>query len=314
MSIRPLDFLDLPLIARYHNDVMTLDSARALTRGQPLGAVGLLSYVNPARQIYAALADGQNDPLFGGIIHTREESFAKLLYLAPASHLDDERLPALLEHLAAQAGAWRAHHALAEVEEGSRVFLALRAAGFSVYAWQRFWDATHLAQAESTLPDERSERSERGWRKLRALDLPTAQNLHYQIVPPLLHPIEPAPRRAAGFIDDEQFKSYASLTAGMYGIALTPFIHPDERRVSEKIFALAASLPDRRGRKIYICVRSYQAWLEPVLEDLGARPLPRQAVMVKHLARLVKAEQSARLPAASVAAQPSQVSRIKTDE
>jgi len=161
------------------------------------------------------------------------------------------------------------------------------------------------------LPEERGAGA---WRKLGALDLPAAQNLHYQIVPPLLHPIEPAPRRALGLIDDENFKCYASLTAGVYGIALTPFIHPDERRVSAKIFSLAANLPQRRGRKIFMCVRSYQAWLEPVLEDLGARPLPRQAVMVKHVARLVKAEKSARVPASSVTAQPSQMSRIKNNE
>jgi hypothetical protein len=45
-------------------------------------------------------------------------------------------------------------------------------------------------------------------------------------------------------------------------------------------------------------VRSHQAWLEPVLEDLGARSGAPQAVMVKHLARLVKD------PLTAVAAQP----------
>ena len=51
MTIRPLDFLDLPTITRYRNDVLTLDSARALTRGHPLGAMGLLSYINQARNL-----------------------------------------------------------------------------------------------------------------------------------------------------------------------------------------------------------------------------------------------------------------------
>ena len=49
MSIRSLDLLDLPIISRYRNDVLTLDSARALTRGHPLGAMGLLTYINPTR-------------------------------------------------------------------------------------------------------------------------------------------------------------------------------------------------------------------------------------------------------------------------
>jgi hypothetical protein len=35
-------------------------------------------------------------------------------------------------------------------------------------------------------------------------------------------------------------------------------------------------------------VRSYQAWLESVLEDLGAQPGPRQAVMVRRLVKTIK--------------------------
>ncbi len=305
MTIRSLDLLDLPIITRYRNDVLTLDSARALTRGHPLGAAGLWAYVNPTRHLYAAIANGGESALLGGVIHTRGDSFAKLLYLAPSSHLDQRQLPSLIEHLAAQAGEWSAFHVLAEVEETSDVFPALRVTGFSVYAWQRLWDVSRIEKTES---DARA-----GWTRMRSIDLPAAQNLHYQIVPPLLHPVEPAPNRALGFIADEA-KCYASVTAGMYGIVLTPFIHPDEHHVSEKLSALIENFPDRRGRKIYLCVRSYQAWLEPVLEDLGAQALPRQAVMVKHLTRLVKVAQPARVVPSTVGVQPSRASRMKTDE
>jgi hypothetical protein len=313
MSIRSLDLLDLPVIARYRNDVLTLDSARALTRGHPLGAVGLLAYVNPARHLYAAIANGGETALLGGVIHTRGDSFAKLLYLAPASNLNHDQLPALLEHLAAQAGGWNAFHVLAEVDETSNIFPALRMAGFSVYAWQRLWDVSQIEKTGSTLPVENA-RGVSGWRRTQSVDLPGVQNLHYQIVPPLLHPIEPAPNRALGFVCPEQTKCYASVTAGMYGVVVTPFIHPDEQNVSEKIAALVTNLPDRRGRKIYLCVRSYQAWLEPVLEDLGAQALPRQAVMVKHLTRMIKAEQAVRAVPSNVTVQPSRVSRMKIDE
>jgi hypothetical protein len=313
MTIRSLDLLDLPVLARYRNDVLTLDSARALTRGHPLGAAGLLSYVNPARHLYAAIANGGESALLGGVIHTRGDSFAKLLYLAPSSHLDLRKLPAMIEHLATQAGEWNAFHVLAEVEENSDVFPALRATGFSVYAWQRLWDVSLIEKTASN-SNSGSERGEVEWKRTQSIDLPAVQNLHYQIVPPLLHPVEPAPNRALGFVHADNMKCYASVTAGMYGIVLTPFIHPDERNVSEKLSALVANLPDRRGRKIYLCVRSYQTWLEPVLEDLGGQALPRQAVMVKHLTRLVKAGQSVRTVPTNVTVQPSRVSRMKTDE
>jgi hypothetical protein len=71
-------------------------------------------------------------------------------------------------------------------------------------------------------------------------------------------------------------------------------------------------LPDRRNRPVYVCVRSYQAWLEPVLADLGAKAGQRQAVMVKHLARLVKDPAVARATQpAGVSVQPSRMSKIE---
>jgi len=306
MAIRSLDLLDLPTIARYRNDVITLDSARALTRGHPLGAMGLLAYVNPTRHLYAAIANGGNAALMGGVIHSHGETFAKLLYLAPSSRLDDPELPALLEHLVIQAGEWNAFHVMAEVDESSHIFPALRTAGFSVYAWQKMWDVSQIEKAGAT-PSP-------AWRRMNSVDLPAVQSLHYQIVPPLLHPVEPAPRRMIGFVCSENLKCYVSLTAGMYGIVLTPLIHPDENNVSEKIAALVANLPDRRGRKVYLCVRSYQTWLEPVLEDLGAQASQRQAVMVKHLARMIQDGQLARAVPASVNVQPSRISRMDIDE
>ena len=305
MSIRPLDLLDLPTIARYRNDVLTLDSLRALTRGHPLGAMGLLAYINPARHLYAAIRNSDGSTILGGIIHTRGETFAKLLYLAPSSKLDDPNLPALIEHLAAQAGEWQAAHVIAEVDDTNDVFPALRMAGFSVYAWQRVWDVSQLEKTESV--------DGSGWKRIQSVNLPAAQSLHYQIVPQLLHPIEPAPKRPEGFIHAEA-RCFASVTYGVYGIVLTPLILPDEGGVSEKISALVTNLPDRNGRPVYLNVRSYQAWLEPVLEDLGAKASQRQAVMVKHLARLVKDGQPARVVPANAGVQPTQMSRIDVDE
>ncbi len=306
MSIRPLDLLDLPNLYRMRGEAVSLDTARTLTRGSPLGAVGLLAYVNLARHIYSAIANGEDGAsVVGGITHTRGESFAKLLYLAPSSRIDHPALPTLIENLSAEAGAWGAFHVLAEVDETSDVFAALRRAGFSVYAWQRMWDISQIAGSVSG--------SE--WKRMNSIHLPAIQNLYYQIVPPLLQPVEPLPERAHGWISDDVPRGYASSTAAIYGIALTPLIHPDTSDVGGKLVSLINSLPDRRNRPVYLQVRSYQAWLEPVLEDCGASAGPRQAVMVKHLARWVKDEQKARnSQPASVSVQPSRVSRLEKRE
>ena len=304
MTIRPLALLDLPQLYRYREEAIGLDTARTLTRGNPLGAGRLLAYMNPARHVYSAVANGENDSVLGGIIHSREDPFAKLLYLAPQSNLDHPELPALIENLAAQAGGWGAFHVLAEVDETGDVFVPLRKAGFSVYAWQRMWEISGEAESISGLE----------WTRVLSIQLPAVQSLYHQIVPPLLHPIEPQPKSAIGWISNDGAKCYVSVTHGVYGIVLTPLIHPEATDVSAKLAALINNLPDRRNRPVYVCVRSYQAWLEPVLADLGAKAAARQAVMVKHLARLVKEGQTVPAVPSGVSIQPSRVSKAEQNK
>ena len=302
MSIRSLALLDLPFVYGFRDEAIGLDTARTLTRGNPLGAVGLFAYVNPARHIYSAIANGGSDSVLGGIIHTRDESFAKLLYLAPSSQLGHPGLPELIENLSAQAGEWGAFHVLAEVDETSDAFVPLRRAGFSVYAWQRMWEVSDMVESNSNF----------GWTRVRSINLPAVQSLYHQIVPPLLHPVEPQPRNAVGWMCNEGAKCYVSVTHGAYGIVLTPLMHPEAADVSLKLASLMRNLPDHRNRPVYVCVRSYQAWLEPVLADLGAKSGPRQAVMVKHLVHMVKDAALARATQpAGVSVQPSRVNHIE---
>jgi hypothetical protein len=303
MSIRPLAILDLPQLYRFRDEAIGLDTTRALTRGNPLGAVGLFSYMNPVRHIYSALANGDERNVLGGVIHSRNDTFARLLYLAPVSQLDHPHLPELIENLSAQAGEWGAFHVLAEVDEVSDAFVPLRKSGFSVYAWQRMWDVSEVANQVSAESE--------AWSRVRSIHLPAVQGLYHQIVPPLLHPIESQPKTPIGWLSNDGAKCYVSVSHGMYGIVLTPLIHPEATNVSEKLSALISNLPDRRNRPVYLCVRSYQAWIEPVLADLGAKAAERQAVMVKHLARMVKETQTAPSVPSGVSVQPSRVSRVE---
>ena len=301
MTIRPLAILDLPQLYRFREEAIGLDTARTLTRGNPLGAARLLAYMNPARHVYSAIANGEHDSVLGGIIHSREDAFAKLLYLAPQSNLGHPELPALIENLSAQAGDWGAFHVLAEVDETGDVFVPLRKAGFSVYAWQRMWEISNGTESSSSFE----------WTRVRSIQLPAVQSLFHQIVPPLLHPIEPQPKTPIGWISNDGAKCYVNVTHGVYGIVLTPLIHPEATNVSAKLEGLINNLPDRRNRPVYVCVRSYQAWLEPVLADLGAKAAARQAVMVKHLARLVKEGQTTPGVPSGVTVQPSRVSHVE---
>ena len=302
MSIRSFDLLDLPTLYRYRAEAVSLDASRALTRGSPLGAVGAMAYMNPQRHLYSAVCSDEGEMLLGGILHTNGESVARLQYLAPASHMGHPALPELIENLSAEAGTWGAFHVIAELDETSEAFAPLRRAGFSVYAVQRMWDV-------SGLPTNGADNT---WPRMRSANLPAIQNLHHQIVPPLLQLVEPAPRRATGFICNEGGTCYVSVASGLRGVVVFPLIHPDATNVPAKLQSLIQHLPNRGGRRVFVCVRTHQAWLEHVLEDLGAKAGPQQAVMVKHLTRLAKDEQSVRAAQpARVSVQASRVSRMQ---
>jgi hypothetical protein len=301
MTIRPLDLLDLPTLYHCRGEALSLDTTRALTRGTPLGAMGVLAYMNPQRHVYSAVATDDGSTLLGGIIHANGESFARLLYLAPASRIEHPDLSGLVDNLSTEAGSWGAFHVVAELDEVSAAFAPLRRAGFSAYAGQRMWDVTALISADA----------DNKWPRVQSVNLPAIQNLYHQIVPPLLQPVEPVPRRAVGFICSEGGTCYASTSSGLMGVVVFPLIHPDAKDVPAKLTSLINHLPNRGGRPVYVCVRTYQAWLEHVLEDLGAKAGSQQAIMVKHLARMVKEEQTVRAAQpARVSVQASRVSRI----
>lgn len=281
MKTRPLDILDLPTIARYRNQALSLDASRLLTRGNPLGAGGFLSYFNPVRHIYTCVAQENGTTLLGSVIHTGQDAFAKLVYLAPTAELTHVGLVDLIENLASEAGKWGAFHLRAELEETSEAFPSLHKAGFSVYASQRIWDISHLA------PGPSNER----WAPAQPINLTAIQSLHYLITPPLLQPVEKTPKQASGLVSTDGVKCYVNMIRGPRGILLMPLIHPETTDVAERLVSILNHIPTRGNRPVYLCIRSYQEWVEPILNELGAKVSPKQVVMVKHLARIIKDEQ-----------------------
>jgi len=281
MTVRPLDLLDLPSLARYHHSLLSLDSARMLTRGNPLGPAALLSYLNPRRFIYTAIASENGRSLMGQVTRMESEASARLTFLAPAEEADALVLP-LAESLAAQAGEWGAFHLLADVDEGAPAIRPLRQAGFSMFAWQRIWKMA-LPETDGISP---------GWRQVESVDWPAVQSLHNQIIPALLQPIEMLPKQAEGLIfrSGPDLQAYARVSSGPAGVWLEPFV-PPECECTPMLGALISAIGRSYRRPVYVCVRSYQAWLESVLEDLGGQAGPQQAVLVKHLAKLQKSEQ-----------------------
>ena len=182
---------------------------------------------------------------------------------------------ALIDHLTAHAGTWRARQIVAEINEAHPLFQSLRQCGFSVYSRQRIWDLSEISPPAGLSPL---------WRKEEEIDSIPIQNLQREIVPQLLQPVEFFAHSSSGMIcQADELLAYVDSTYGSQGIFLRPLIHPNTDDMREKLLSLLVSLPNRRALPVYLCVRSYQTWIEPILEDVGAKASERQAVMVKHL-------------------------------
>ncbi|MFA5873627.1 MAG: hypothetical protein WC832_06650 [Anaerolineales bacterium] len=288
-------------MSRYRRDVLPLYSARILTRGNPLGAMAMLSYLNPRRYIYTAVASKNGDSLMGQVILKGDETSARLTFLAPMENINGLTL-SLLDHLTTQAGEWGAFHLLAEVDENSPVFRSLRQAGFAMYAWQRVWKLPKLEK-----PDEES-----SWREAEETDWPAVQSLHGQIIPALIQPVDALPKQASGLVcrPEGNLLAYVAVNSGPAGVWIQPLVPPDSGCGPERLAGLAGW----GSRPVYVCVRSYQAWLETVLEDLGAEAGPRQAVMVRRLAKFQKAEEKVSAMNKVLAKPVAPVSRVENEK
>ena len=144
INVRSFAWHDLITFYRYRRQVVSTNSAQALTRGSPVGPMAFLARLNLALGSYTCVAPASNGsmPIIGHMQYTAGERSARICFLMPEEALGQPNLSHLLERLCEQAGAWGAFHLLAEAEENSCTLEGLRRSGFSVYAWQRIWKFT----------------------------------------------------------------------------------------------------------------------------------------------------------------------------
>jgi hypothetical protein len=294
MSIRRFEWRDLPTLRRYRPQSVYLHSTLVLTRGPLLLSGAMLSSLAPGVGIYTMVSseDGRRHPVvIGQVMQAAGSQCAQLTFLTPENALESDHLPPLLEHISAKAIGWGAFRLLADVDEHSSAFDALHQAGFAIYARQRIWQLSGPSAAKPGL---------KSWRAARQRDLIAVRSLYNNLIPGLVQQVEPfPPERLHGlvFCQEGELKAYVELKYGRRGIWAQPFIHPDAEVVAGHLVELFQNLPHRRSRPVYVCVRTYQSWLEPAIEDLGGNPGPRQAIMVKHLAVPQKALRPYAIPA-----------------
>jgi hypothetical protein len=294
--IRPLRLRDLGLLNAYRHRGLFLDSVPTLSWGReivPLGAV--LSTVSSLSGVFTSLSvnEGKEPTLLGQVVHNAGSAFAHFSFLAPNDALDSAALPELLEHLISQVGSRGAHSLTAELEESDPAFTALRQAGFALYAHQRVWQLDTVSAVNG---------ASFNWRAAQASDKLAINLLGSSIVPGLVQQVEPAAwDEDSGYVlyQDAELSAYVSVRSGPRGICLQPFVHPDAANMEDEFLALSNSLRPNIRRPIYLAVRSYQNWLEPVMQSIGAQAGPTQTLLVKRTTRRVKMKETQAIIAAT---------------
>jgi hypothetical protein len=188
--------------------------------------------------------------------------------------------------MAAEMGKLGALHILADIDERSQVFELLHRVGFAIYGRQRIWrmDGKPTCETEAAM-----------WTSCRSKDIIGVRTLYCNIVPGLVQQVEPpAKKDLKGFVyyKDGNLQAYVELRYGRNGIWVQPFIHPDAAGFECYLGRLLGELPGRGNRPLFICIRSYQSWLDAAFADMGAQPGPTQAVMVRHLVAAQKVNQA----------------------
>lgn len=265
---------DVSQLIRHQKNVMGLDTALELTRGNPAGVRAMLSQLHPARESTTLVANSDDGSvLLGQVTHIINERPAYLTFLMPESAACGSILIDLLDELISQAGYLGALNILADAEDNHPAFLCLRKAGFSIYGWQSVWK----------FPPGAGQREP--WQAVTSLDDVAVRNLFQLVVPPLVQSAEPLPSDLPkGFLFRRKgdLAAFARVLTGPRGVFIQPVFHPSAENISDLLCGLRACFLTT-GKPVFLAVRSFQAWLEPVLEDLGAESFSRRSQLVRYL-------------------------------
>lgn len=298
--LRPFTIRDLSLWQAASGQAVFLHPQSLLTQGP--GAILRGAFFSPLSALsgiftYVHHVEGNSGAIIGQVAHFQGSQIAHCRFLSPKSALSSRSLPDLLDGLLKQIGSRGAHSLIAEVDEDSPAFGALRQNGFSIYARQQIWK---IEQANATSSESSS------WRHALTPDELAVQILRNGLVPGQVQQIEAAKESVDGYVlyRDEQLLAYVEVKRGPRGIWVQPFVSLDAEPFDAALSDLLARLRPRARRPVYICLRSYQEWLQSSLSKLAASPGPYQAVMAKRTTLPLKVEEARRIPVASRSAEP----------
>lgn len=278
--IRSFDWRDFGLVRRLSERGVCFDSEAALTRGAHTLQSAVLAFLTPGVGLPTYILHHDEQDGFGQLRHHNGDDNAHLTFLAPC-YDGSAAWERLVEHLCLEAAGRGAHNLVAEVDENSDEFEALRGFGFAIYTRQRIWRREKPHPPVTAIVQPRL-------RPQTGVDSFGIQALYANIVPRLIQQVEPPPSRyGRGFVLEEagEIAAFFDVSRGPLGIWIQPYLHPSVSNQATILLAdLLCRFTERDSVPIYLCARSHQEWLRTPLIDLEFSPWADQAVMVKRLA------------------------------
>lgn len=273
--------VDLPLIQRLKASGTVLDSELGFTRDARGPNSLLLSSLLFPRGVYTLVARSETQPVVGQIRYRSDDQIAHIVYIAPSldDNTEDTVWLHILDAMAREAGKHGAHSLVAEIEITSNLFETLRTAGFATYARQMIWRHEPI---DWDIADDIIELEEANNDNQLSI-----MSLIANTIPPILQQVTAPPSDMDGLVyrKDGRIEAFIGISEGTDGVYLLPFIHPDMLdRAAEIITATIVQINRARKVPIYVCIRTYQAWLNHIMKKLKFEEWIEQAVMVKQIA------------------------------
>ena len=259
--------------------MQSLDTVRFFTRGEPLNLRNVMQRVASLVEQEAFIWEGESGQgCYGQIEKRQNRAYAQMCYVGCQEEADPLVLCRLLEPLVQSAGAWKALGVLADLPEASPLFEGFHKAGFRIWARQKVYDLTQTK--------DQGEETELRWRPWNSTDINSMKTLYREVVPASVQLIEPITRKSAiGMVSTRpngSLSAYADLEYGPKGVWVQTLVDP-EVDPTDLLKSLPQAIPELLGRPVYLCVRSYQPWVDTALENAGYGLQEAQILLVKHL-------------------------------
>jgi hypothetical protein len=290
--IRSFDLTDLLTVSRLSAQAICFHPRLAAT--EPLRPVrrALLGRMFPTLHPETCLVTESAEALaFGQFLHRAGSPHAHLSVLAPSNFLSNPRSVDLAEALVSAAGSRNAHYLVAEADTQSDAYAYLRRTGFSVYARQTIWRSEQVPE----YPDETPTGS---LRPAKPEDQVAITSLFASIVPAMMQQVERAPDIPKGWslLESGELVGFFQCAIGSRGVWIDPYFHPGARQVSVWLAQFSYAAMKTYRLPVFYCVRSYQDWLDPMMQEMGFSCLEEQSVLARRIVSPVTVSQPLQLP------------------